>query len=55
MKNNLFAALLLGATTGCSDKDKDIKDLTPKIKVENETALTQTVDANQTSGTSGVT
>ena len=45
-----MCAAMLGTMTGCDDKEKQ-----PEIKVENETALTQTVYADQTSGKSGVT
>ena len=45
-----MCAAMLGTFSGCDDKEKQ-----PEIKVENETALTQTVYADQTAGKSGVT
>ena len=53
LKFAVIGIMALGAITGCDDKDK--KDPIPEIKVENETALTQTAFADNTTGASDVT
>jgi len=49
VKLSMFLAVFAIATVTCK------KDRQPEIKVENQTALTQTAYADQTSGASSVT